>query len=142
MWEEDDGGGSSDTAAARFEVQLRSYQREKIACRLKVCCILQLVREYAPLNAATRPPPSCRPCALSCAQLSSGCYPFAAPLGIGYGFGLLCALASLVGFSAAQGSQRRLLQLVRAAPAHRRHRLGRCWLQRLAMRHATPAEAW
>lgn len=33
-----------DTAAVRFEQQLRGYEREKIACRLKVCCCIQLVR--------------------------------------------------------------------------------------------------
>ena len=38
---------ATDTAATRFAQQLRSYEREKVACRLKVCCLLQLVR--APL---------------------------------------------------------------------------------------------
>lgn len=39
-WEDE----RAETAATRFEHQLRSYEREKFACRLKVCCLLQLVR--------------------------------------------------------------------------------------------------
>ena len=33
-------GGGSD-AVAKFEAQLREYETDKIACRLKVCCLLQ-----------------------------------------------------------------------------------------------------
>ena len=36
--------GSSE-ALARFEEQLRDYERDKLACRLKLCCLLQLVRQ-------------------------------------------------------------------------------------------------
>ena len=56
----DDEGDGDDVmpttaAAARFEQQVRSYEREKVACRLKVCCMLQLVRlptHRAPRHAA------------------------------------------------------------------------------------------
>lgn len=39
--------GSSE-ALARFEEQLTYYEREKLACRLKLCCMLQLVRQPRP----------------------------------------------------------------------------------------------
>ena len=39
--------GSSE-ALARFEEQLSYYEREKLACRLKLCCMLQLVRQPRP----------------------------------------------------------------------------------------------
>ena len=79
-WIDDDEGGPSDTAAERFEQQLRAYEREKLACRLKVCCCLQL--------------------------LASVWFAFAPPLRSGRFFGLLCAASAVVGFLAAQGSQR------------------------------------
>ena len=77
--------GLGDTAAARFEQQLRAYEREKLACRLKVCCMLQL--------------------------LASATYAFATPLRGGRAFGLLCAVAAVSGFSASQGSRRALMKL-------------------------------
>ena len=33
-----------EPSSAAFEAQLRSYETDKLACRLKVCCLLQLVR--------------------------------------------------------------------------------------------------
>ena len=38
-----DSSSAPDTAASRFEAQLRSYEKDKLACRLKLCCSLQLL---------------------------------------------------------------------------------------------------
>ena len=54
--------------------------------------------------------------ALSHAQLGSSWYFFATPIHVGYGFGLICALTSIVGFRAAQGHRRVLLRLGRVLP--------------------------
>ena len=72
-----------ESAAARFEAQLRNYETDKLACRLKCCCLLQLVA--------------------SCAYVI---LPLKSP------FGFLCFVAALLGFwAASRGRQKRLLQL-------------------------------
>lgn len=84
----DNGDGAHDTAAARFEHQLRAYERDKLACRLKLCSLLQL--------------------------LASSPYVFAVPLRAGPSFGVLSAVAAVVGFWAASGSRRALMRLAGA----------------------------
>ena len=44
-WAEDELHDAVAGASSKlFEQQLRNYERDKLACRLKVCCMLQLVR--------------------------------------------------------------------------------------------------
>ena len=73
------------SGATIFEQQLRRYELEKRAGRVKVACSLQL--------------------------LSSCCYVLASPLPAGHGVGFLCMIAALINFSAAQLIRRTLLLL-------------------------------
>jgi len=88
----------NESAGVVIEKQLSYYEREKRACRLKICCALQLV--------------------------GSGWYALASAQPGARGFGLLCALAALLGFGAANSEHRRLLQLVSSlSVSHIAHRL-------------------
>lgn len=82
---------SRDDTQSRYELQLSYYQREKLACRLKVCSTLQL--------------------------LASGWYAFTANHSSAPRFSLLCTITALLGFSAASGGRRALLQLHLGASA-------------------------
>ena len=75
----------ADAVAAALDRQLQLYERDKIACRFKLCCCAQL--------------------------LASSWYAVASPLTAGYKFGGLCVCTGLLGFFAAQRGSRLALRL-------------------------------
>lgn len=75
----------ADEVAAALERQLRLYERDKIGCRLKLCCSVQL---------------------LTCLW-----YAIASPQAAGYPFGGLCAASAVLAFWASQHGHRLVLRL-------------------------------
>lgn len=75
----------ADEVAAALERQLRLYERDKIGCRLKLCCSVQLIM---------------------CAW-----YAVASPLAAGKQFGALCAVSAILAFWASQQGHRLVLRL-------------------------------
>ena len=75
----------ADEVAAALERQLQLYERDKIGCRLKLCCTVQLVM---------------------CSW-----YAIASPLAAGKQFGLLCAASAVLAFWASQQGHRLMLRL-------------------------------
>lgn len=99
---------TAEGAARILDSQLRWYRRERLACRLKLYCVVQLVSQSASSKQM-----SCLSSHHSpLMQLGSFWYAFA-PHGLrSCVFGGLCACGAAHGFYAAATCGRRLLKLV------------------------------
>lgn len=123
---------AADEAARKLEGQLRWYQREKLACRLKLYCSAQLVTL---LTASYREgwTDGCMPPCLS--QLCSFWFAFGPHGWRSYSFGTISGLTAAHGFHVANTCHRRNLQLVSLLQGRRdQHLPSQCGLLCAALR--------
>lgn len=116
-----------DELMRQLDQQVSHYEQEKLACRLKVCFILQLVRSCPIVVEQEDLPHSLTPLMHHAnssprSQLASGWFCIAASHPSVLKFGTLCALTSLCGFYTVQSGRRALLVLVRQSSRTRRTR--------------------